>query len=301
MSLFSVFLQVVAPVFTLVFIGYFAGPALKLDARTLSRTAYFIFVPALVFMIISRAELRAALAARMFFYIILVHIICGLTAFGIARMLKCSVELTAAYVVIAVSGNVGNFGLPLIEFRFGEQALAQGTIYFLGVMLTSMMISIIAASWARDGSRTRAIVSVFKTPALLAVVPALIVNIADLRVPLLFSRIAELAGGAMVPSLLVTLGVRLAQEGKPVLNAHLLTASMLRLVAAPLIAFFLSVPLEITGLERAVGILQSGMPVAILASIIALEYELMPEFVTSSVLLTSLAGMGTLTIVLSLV
>ena len=60
MSLFSIFLDVVVPVFTLVFIGYFAGPVLKLDGRTLSRTAYFIFVPALIFMIISRVELHGA-------------------------------------------------------------------------------------------------------------------------------------------------------------------------------------------------------------------------------------------------
>ncbi len=301
MQLFSIFLDVVVPVFTLVFTGYFAGPTLKLDARTLSRTAYFIFVPALIFQIISRAELHAALAVRMLVYIVLVHIVCGLAAFGTARMLKCSVELTAAYVVIAVSGNVGNFGLPLIKFRFGEPALAQGTIYFLGVMVISMTISVIAASWARDGSSVKAIVSIFKTPALLAVVPALIVNIADLKVPLMLSRITELAGAAMVPLLLVTLGVRLAQEGKPVINAHLLTVSALRLVVAPCIALLIGVLLGISGLERATGILQSGMPVAIVASIITLEYQLMPEFVATSVLFTSLTGMVTLTVLLSVV
>ena len=301
MQLFSIFLDVVVPVFTLVFAGYFAGPILKLDARTLARTAYFIFVPALIFQIISRAELHVALAVRMLVYIVLVHIACGLTAFGIARILKCSVELTAAYVVIAVSGNVGNFGLPLITFRFGEQALAQGTIYFLGVMVISMAISVIAASWARDGSSVKAIVSIFKTPALIAVVPALIVNIADLKVPLMLSRITELAGAAMVPLLLVTLGVRLAQEGKPVINAHLLTVSALRLVVAPCIALLIGVLLGISGLERATGILQSGMPVAIVASIITLEYQLMPEFVATSVLFTSLTGMVTLTVLLSVV
>jgi len=301
MQLFSIFLDVVVPVFTLVFAGYFAGPILKLDTRTLSRAAYFIFVPALIFQVISRAELQAALAVRMLVYIVLVHVVCGLAAFGIARMLKCSVELTAAYVVIAVSGNVGNFGLPLIQFRFGEQALAQGTIYFLGVMVISLVISVMAASWARDGSSVNAIVSIAKTPALIAVVPALLVNIADLKVPLMVSRITELAGGAMVPTLLVTLGVRLAQEKTPVLNVHLLTASVLRLAAAPCIALLLSVPLGISGLERATGILQSGMPVAIVASIITLEYRLMPEFVAASVLFTSLTGMVTLTVLLSFV
>ncbi|PIE33848.1 transporter [candidate division KSB3 bacterium] len=301
MQVLSIFLDVVVPVFTLVFIGYFAGPALNLDVRTLARTAYYVFVPALIFQIISRAELHAALAVKMLVYIVLVHILCGLAAFGVARILRCSIEMTAAYVVIAVSGNVGNFGLPLITFRFGEQAMAQGTIYFLGVLVISMAISVIAASWARDGSSFKAIVSIFKTPALMAVIPALVVNIADIKVPLVISRIAELAGAAMVPLLLVSLGARLAQEGKPVVNAHLLTTSALRLIAAPIIALLVSLPLGIHGLERATGILQSGMPVAIVASIITLEYQLMPEFVATSVLFTSLTGMVTLTVLLSLV
>ncbi|PID60902.1 transporter [candidate division KSB3 bacterium] len=301
LQLFSIFLDVVVPVFTLVFLGYVAGPALKLDVRTLSRTAYFIFVPALIFQIISRVELQAASAAKMLVYIVLVHILCALTAFGLARMLNCSRQLSAAYVIIAVSGNVGNFGLPLIRFRFGEQALAQGTIYFLGVMVISLTICVIAASWARDGSSLQALISIFKTPALIAVVPALLVNVADIKVPLMISRVTELAGAAMVPLLLIAAGVHLAQATHTVLSAHVFMTAALRLIAAPCIALLVSFPLGIRGQERATGILQTGMPVAIVASIISLEYQLMPEFVATSVLFTSVIGMLTLTVLLSLV
>ena len=51
--IFLVFLNVVTPVFILVVIGYFVGPRLKIDARSLSKTAYFVFIPAFVFNIIS--------------------------------------------------------------------------------------------------------------------------------------------------------------------------------------------------------------------------------------------------------
>ena len=51
-GIFLVFINVVTPVFILVVIGYFVGPRLKIDARSLSRTAYFVFIPAFVFNII---------------------------------------------------------------------------------------------------------------------------------------------------------------------------------------------------------------------------------------------------------
>jgi len=56
-GIFLVFLNVVTPVFILVVIGYFVGPRLKIEARSLSRTAYFVFIPAFVFNIISEAKI----------------------------------------------------------------------------------------------------------------------------------------------------------------------------------------------------------------------------------------------------
>ena len=64
-GLFSVFLNVVTPVFILVVIGYFIGPRLNVEARSLSRTAYYVLVPAFIFNIISEAKIEAELALQM--------------------------------------------------------------------------------------------------------------------------------------------------------------------------------------------------------------------------------------------
>ena len=54
-------------------------------------------------------------------------------------------------------------------------------------------------------------------------------------------------------------------------------------------------------LEKNIGILQAAMPTAILAAIIAIEYDLVPDFVTTSVLLSTILGVFTLTILLSII
>ena len=61
LALSLIFLNVVTPVFILVAVGYFIGPLLKIEARSLSKTAYFVFVPAFVFNIISEAKIAAEL------------------------------------------------------------------------------------------------------------------------------------------------------------------------------------------------------------------------------------------------
>ena len=69
-GLFFVFLNVVSPVFILVIIGYFIGQCLNVEARSLSRTAIYVLVPAFVFNIISEAKIEAELAMQVVSFII---------------------------------------------------------------------------------------------------------------------------------------------------------------------------------------------------------------------------------------
>ncbi len=301
LQLLSIFIDVVTPVFALVLLGYLVGPRLNLEARTLSRAAYFIFAPAFIFNVISQANVPLAAVVRMTGYAFLVHLACVLVGFVVAKALGRSWEIVGAYMLIAVFGNVGNFGLSMVEFRLGNEAMVAATIYFLAILVIAFVIGVAAASWIRGSGGVGAILSVFKTPALLALWPALLFPITDLEVPLVLSRITGLLGEAMIPVMLVTLGVQLGEVGKLVINLDVVLASAVRLLAGPILAMILVVPFGLTGFERDVGILQSSMPAAVLCSIIAIEYDLVPEFVTTTVLFSTIASLFTLTVVLSLV
>lgn len=294
-----VFLTVIAPVFALVAIGYFAGPPLGLDARTLSRSAYFIFIPAFIFDLMVGVEFEMALAFRMIAYIVVVHGALALTGLLVARLLGKGPRMAAAFVVIAVFGNVGNFGLPLINFRLGPSAMVPATVYFLAIVLVAFVISVAAAGWQQGGGGA-ALLSVLKTPALLALAPALLLNALDVTPPLLVSRITGLLGQAMIPVMILSLGAQLAATKEFRIDRTVIGATTVRLVGGPLLAFALAIPFALEGLARSTGIAQASMPTAVLASIIALEYDLVPDFVTSAVLFSTIASVVTLTVVLAL-
>lgn len=299
LQLGHVFLTVITPVFALVAIGYFAGPPLGLDARTLSRSAYFLFIPAFIFDLMVGAELETALALRMIVYITLVHLALAALAVLVARALGKDPRMTSAFVVIAVFGNVGNFGLPLIEFRFGPGAMVPAAVYFLAVVLIAFVISVAAAGWQRGGGGA-AVLSVLKTPALLALVPALLLNTLNVTPPLVVTRIVALLGQAMIPVMILSLGVQLATTKHFRIDRDVVISSFVRLAGGPLLAFGLAIPFALEGLARNTGIAQASVPTAVLASIIALEYDLLPDFVTSTVLFSTLASVVTLTVVLAL-
>ena len=299
-GIFLVFLNVVTPVFILVVIGYFVGPRLKIDARSLSRTAYFVFIPAFVFNIISEAKIDSGLALQMLSFILVAQIAVALLGFLVGKALRQSREITAAFVLIATFGNVGNFGLPLIVFRLGESARTYATVYFVATVFISFVICVGVASWARSGGVT-AVFSVFKTPALIALIPALVFNITDLEVPIFLSRLSGLLGQAMIPVMLITLGVQMGEIPKIKINFNVFAASTVRLIGGPVLALLIVPYFGLEGLERSTGILQAAMPAAVLASIIALEYKLLPEFVTTTVLFSTLYSILTLTVILTFI
>lgn len=294
-ELIRIFLDVITPVYGIVLIGYLAGPRLGLTPRTLSRLAYYVLIPCFVFDVVVAAEINANLVLRMVGFAVVVHLLIAVGGYGAARLLGHGAKMTGAFIVVAVFGNVGNFGLPLIAFRLGDAALEAATVYFLAIMATAFVVSVAAANWTTGGS-VKAAVAVLKTPALLALVPALPLNLLAATPPLAVSRITGLLGGAMVPIMLVTLGVQLAETRGVRLDRDVLTVSALRLLGSPLLAIALAGFFALPALERGAGILQSGMPAAVLCAIIALEYDLEPDFVTTAVLVSTLLSTITLTI-----
>jgi malate permease and related proteins len=299
-GLLGIFLNTLLPVFALVALGSVVAKPLELQARTLSRVAYYLFIPAFVFQTLSTARIDLGVAARVTVYTLAVHLAVALLGFVVARVLRRSSGVVAAYVLIAVFGNVGNFGLPIVQFDLGREALPIGTVYFLVILTVSFVVGVAAANW-RHGIGTTALLNVLKTPALLALPPAILVNTLSIPVPLSVSRGVQLLADAMIPVMLVALGVQMARTGLPRFTVDTTVSSIVRLIGGAALAFALAPLFGVNGIERSVGILQAAMPTAVLASIIALENNLEPELVMGAVIQSTLLALPVLTVVLALV
>lgn len=299
-QLASIFVDVVAPVFAIVALGWALGPRLGLDGRTLSRVAYYVFIPAFAFDVIARSRVPLASAGRMAAYAAVAHVAFGAIAFVVARALRRPRKRIAAWVMLSVFGNVGNYGLAIVQFRLGDGALVPATIYFIAILLTSFVVCVGVAAWTRGGGLS-AVASVFRTPAVIVAVPALLVSASGAELPLPLVRTVGLLGGAMIPSMLFVLGVQLAEAKALRPGADTFAVAALRLAVAPLVAWLLAAPFGVGGVERAAGIVQAGMPAAILVAIIAGEYDVEPGFVTATVLFSTLLSLPTLTVLLALV
>ena len=136
---------------------------------------------------------------------------------------------------------------------------------------------------------------------MLAVIPALLFNAFDWQLPLFAGRAVELLAGALIPVMLLGLGIQLATMGRLRLDLDMAASSATRLLGGPALALLLAPVFGLEGIARGAGVLQAAMPAAILASLIALEHDLLPDFVTTTVLFSTLASAITLTVVVAIV
>ena len=131
--LIQVFLNTITPIFLLVAIGYFVGPRLEVQSRSLTKIAYFVFVPSFIFNTISNATVPGSLFLLILGFTLVLQLsmvaIAGLT--GV--LLRRPKETVAAFIMVAVFPNVGNFGLGIVEFHLGTEAVLLAAVYFLTV------------------------------------------------------------------------------------------------------------------------------------------------------------------------
>ncbi|WP_020586883.1 AEC family transporter [Desulfobacter curvatus] len=296
---FPIFFNVVTPVFALILTAYLLGNRLGIQSRSLSRTSYYLLVPAFVFNVLSQVKIDAVTAFRMIVGIGLVYMITGLLGWGLARGLGRSKEIATAFLMTCVFGNVGNYGLALTKFCLGPNAMESATIYMLTANTFSFFCCVMAAGWLKGGS-TGALKDLIKTPGITIVPLALVFPVAGIEPPIMIQRIAGLLGDAMIPVLLLALGLQLKEAGKLNFGTDVFLASLIRLIAGPAIAIAIIPLVGISGIEASAGILQAAMPSAVLTAIIAMENNVAPAFVTSVICVSTLLSLVSLTLVMSL-
>jgi predicted permease len=138
-------------------------------------------------------------------------------------------------------------------------------------------------------------------PGLYALIAGILVKALAIPVPAPLFDPLKLIGDSLVPFLLLVMGMQLAAVNLRGSWKAASVATVLRLVVAAGLSFGLARGLGLTGLTRQTMILENSMPSAILGVALAQEFDTAPELVTKIIFLTTLAGLFTLTLLLTLV
>ncbi len=270
-----------------------------MEPRLLSRVAFYIFSPCLVFHLLTENQLGEGAILQMMGFAGAVLLSTALLAWLAARLLKLDRATTVVLVLAALLPNAGNFGLSVNLFAFGEQGLAYASLFFITSSILAYTVGVYIASLGRSGFR-EALLGLFKVPAIYAVILALLFGRLGWELPTPFARATSVLADAAIPTMLVLLGMLLRQARWSGKIPALATASFLRLIASPAIAFAIAGFFGLQGAARQAGILEAAMPTAVMVTVIASEFEVEAEFLTAIVFTSTLLSPLTITPILAL-
>lgn len=294
MPLLDIFTNNLLPVLLLTGAGFALGKLLGVSSRPLGRVVFYIFSPILVFNLLIQSQLPPGRILLMMGFAASVMLICTSLAFLAGKLLHLERAALMAVVLTTLTGNNGNYGLPIIAFAFGEEALAYASIYFVTSVIALNSLGVFLASLGKMRPKD-ALLGLTKVPAIYTIILAVIVVQTGWVLPSPLQKTVTLASNAAVPCMLILLGLEL-QRAEWTKNLRALgIPAFLRLVGGPLIALALASLFGLPQPGRQAGITQAGMPSAVMTTVVASEYNLEPSLVTAIVFITTIISPLTLT------
>ena len=294
MPLLNVFVNNLLPILLLSGAGFALGRTLNLDSRPLGRVIFYILSPVLIFNLLTSSKLAVESMVLMMGYSASITLIIAGIAFVLGKLLRLERTLLTVVVLTSLFANNGNYGLPLISFAFGQEALAYASIYFVTNSLLLYTLGVLIASLGHLALK-EALLGLLKVPAIYAILLAVLFIRNGWTLPAPIQKTVELTAGGAIPAMLILLGLEL-RKVEWTHNLRALSVPVVcRLLVGPVIGLAMAALFGLNSTPRKVGITEAGMPSAVMTTILANEYKLDTSLVTAIVFVSTILSPLTLT------
>ncbi len=293
-ELITTFVNNLLPILLVAGAGFALGKLLVVDSRSLGRVVFYVFSPLLVFDLMVKSQLNLRQALTTVGYTMSVILVLGILAFLLGKLFQLERTALLAVVLTVSFGNTGNYGLPLVKFAFGNDALAVASLFYVTTTILFNTVGVVIASLDHMDLKS-AVLGLFKIPVVYGVLLALLIKGFNIQLPLPLTRTIEIAANGAIPVMLVLLGLELTR----IEWTHSFRAMGLgvftKLVFGPLVGLALAVLFGLEGHTRQGSVIEAAMPAAVATTVVATEYNLRPSLVTAIVFLGTALSPITLT------
>lgn len=291
------FVQVILPIFLIASAGFVFARKSAADLGTLANSALYLFAPSLVFSSLLKRSLEGDLLGRLALFMVLYTAVICLLAFCVSRWCHFDNNTTRAFTLTTSMINIGNYGLPLVFFAYGDAALNVSVLLFVlfNIPLGTLAIMIAQGQGVKWQQTFR---NTLKIPIFYAVALALLFKLVNWQPPEFITRATELLGQAAIPLMLILLGMQLSRVRVYKNWGFFSLSTVIRLLVGPLLAIALTKLLGLDGLTRKIVILQTSTPSAVMPLLYCIRFDTRPDLVSGTILLTTLCSAVTLTALL---
>ncbi len=206
----------------------------------LNRVAFFVAAPALLFTVLSQADVRVLFST--FLLTTLCSVAVGATLYLVIARVFFHTPMAQTVLGAASSSyvNANNIGLPVALYVLGSARYVAPVLLLQLLVLAPLVLGLLDVS-TRGRLSVRAILTQpLRNPMILASVAGALVSVTGIVVPATVMAPLELLGGAAIPMMLLAFGMSL--HGERLLKAgsgrkRVVAASVIKVAVMPVVAY----------------------------------------------------------------
>ena len=306
----STVLDIILPIFGLVFFGYLSGRAKWITEAGIEGLSSFVFtiaIPIMLFHSIASAELPEQIPWNFIF----AYYAMTLTLFGFClasgRLSGLDVTEASVFAMSGVYSNVVLLGIPLVLTSFGDTA----TIPLFIIVSTNAAIMFLPTTFFAElgrGNKDKLLLLPLQTVKVLAsnqivlgIVLGLITNLLNMSLPGVIDKTAAFLGGAALPCAVFSIGASISRYK---ISGEILRISMalgIKNLAHPLLVWLACARLfHLEPTWTAVAVVLAACPTGINAYLFANRYQVIVASTATVVVLSTAVSVPILSLVLVL-
>ena len=264
MELYLKLIDVIAPVFFVIGIGYYLGkknPEINTDFIT--TFAGNVGTPAMIFYTITTTGVTLSVFTEYFIYALI--IIGGFSLVGIIFLLLLKKDFISELPPLILP-NTGNMGIPICLFAYGTAGLGVASAIASVIILLHFTLGVLLAK------KSFSFEILIKNMPIYGIIISVIFLYFEWNVPGYLENTTFLLTYATIFLVLMSLGIALSRL-KVVSWTHASILGAVRVIIGPLIGFGLIKFLNLNGFAAGVLLIQSCMPSAVLTYLVGSMYS----------------------------
>lgn len=264
MELYLKLIDVIAPVFFVIGIGYYLGkknPEINTDFIT--TFAGNVGTPAMIFYTITTTGVTLSVFTEYFIYALI--IIGGFSLAGIIFLLLLKKDFISELPPLILP-NTGNMGIPICLFAYGTAGLGVASAIASVIILLHFTLGVLLAK------KSFSFEILIKNMPIYGIIVSVIFLYFEWDVPGYLENTTFLLTYATIFLVLMSLGIALSRL-KVVSWTHASILGAVRVIIGPIIGFGLIKFLNLNGFAAGVLLIQSCMPSAVLTYLVGSMYS----------------------------
>jgi predicted permease len=280
--------QNILPILLVASFGYLARRRLPhLHIGTLAGIVFNVLSPCLVFSSLAQSRLPANELLELVAYAALSILAMGGLAYALGRALRLERVAAATLLIVVMFANSGNYGLTLLQLRYGDDGLSRGVVYYVVSTVMVYTLGVFIASMGR-ANRRATLRRMARLPAVYAAALAILIYSLGVAVPAPLMSAITIAGNGAIPVMLLVLGMQLAELRPDDDGGYVWPAGGRGVGGGPVGGGAGGAVGGGGGLGGGAMIIESAMPTAVINLILASEFGLPTSTVARIVVFTTL-------------